>query len=142
MLIGAMNHPAKDPIKEIESMAGMKMEFIDLSLEPPAAASWLVDSGAIRRTLDRYGMSIVGHTAWYLPLASAMPEIRRAAVTELERCIEKFSEMGAKWMNIHPDRHTPFHDRRFFIEGNLESLDQLLTHAERHGIGLMIENLP
>ena len=40
MLIGTMNHPAHDVLDEIEWMAGMGMQFVDLTLEPPAAASW------------------------------------------------------------------------------------------------------
>src|SRR5436853_6336320 len=35
MLIGAMNHPRRDVLKEIDWMAEMGMDFIDLTLEPP-----------------------------------------------------------------------------------------------------------
>ena len=38
MLIGAMNHPGRDVVSEIEWMAEMDLDFIDLTLEPPAAA--------------------------------------------------------------------------------------------------------
>ncbi len=47
-------------------------------------------------------MNVVGHTAWYLPMASAIREIREGAVAELCRCLDKFGEVGAKWMNLHP----------------------------------------
>lgn len=123
-------------------MSEMGFEFLDLTLEPPAAASWQVDSRSIRAAIERYGFRVVGHTAYYLPMASAIEEIRRAAVAELRRCLEIFSAVGAAWMNIHPDRHTPFHDREFYIRRNLESLRELLPHAQRCGVGLMIENLP
>jgi sugar phosphate isomerase/epimerase len=142
MLIGTMNHPERPILDEISWMASLGMDFIDLTLEPPAAASWDVDPSSIRRALDRYRMQVVGHTAWYLPMASAIEEIRRAAVAELARCIEIFGTLGVKWMNIHPDRHTPWHPRDFFIQQNLRSLRELLPVAERHRVGLMIENLP
>jgi sugar phosphate isomerase/epimerase len=144
MIVGAMNHPARDVVAEIEWMAEMGLEFIDLTLEPPAAASWRVKSAAaeIRRILDRHHMQVVGHTAFYLPLANAFEKIRCAAVDELCNCMETFSEVGAKWMNLHPDRYTPMHDRRFFIEQNLKSLRQLIADGRRCGLGLMIENLP
>lgn len=45
-------------------------------------------------------------------------------------------------MNVHPDRHTPWHDRHFYIQGNLASFSELLPDLERTGIGLIIENLP
>lgn len=142
MLVGAMNHPERSVLEEIDWMSEIRMDFIDLTLEPPGSASWEVDSKAIRAKLERCGMGVVGHTAWYLPMASAIVEIREAAVTELKRCLDRFGEIGAKWMNLHPDRHTPWHSRHFYIERNLDTIRELLPHAKKCGVGLMIENLP
>src|SRR5215212_4375729 len=137
-----MNHPAREVLQEIEWISAMGLGFIDLTLEPPKAASWKVDRRAIRGALEQHHLGIVGHTAYYLPIASGIEEIRRAALSELRRCVETFADIGARWMNIHPDRHAPMHDRRFFIERNLETLGELLPFAAEHGVGLMIENLP
>ena len=142
MLIGAMNHPARDVLSEIEWMAEMGLEFVDLTLEPPRASVDKVDTHAVRAALEDHGMAIVGHTAYYLPLCSPFESIRRACVEELKRCIAAFAEMGARWMNLHPDRIAPMHDRKFIIEKNLQSLRELFVEARRFGIGLMIENLP
>jgi sugar phosphate isomerase/epimerase len=142
MIIGEMNHPARDVTAEIEAAAGLGMEFLDLTLEPPCAASWAVNPEAIRAALDRHGLQVVGHTAFYLPIASAIEEVRMGAVRELRRCIEIFRMVGVRWMNLHPDRYTPFHDRSFYIQRNIQSIRELLPDAERAGVGLMIENLP
>lgn len=142
MLIGAMNHPAHDPVDEIRWMAEMGIDFVDLTIEPPSAASWRVDVRAIRQALERHKLQVVGHTAFYLPLASAFEGIRRAAVEEFKRCVEVFRDVGASWMNIHPDRHAPMHDRAFFIRRNIESIREVQQHADKCGVGLMIENLP
>jgi sugar phosphate isomerase/epimerase len=87
-------------------------------------------------------MGVIGHTAYYLPIASPFDELRQGAVNELKRCLEIFAEVGAKWMNIHPDRHAPMHDRRFFIERDVQSLRELSDLSRRLDVGLMIENLP
>ena len=142
MKIGAMNHPASEVTAEIRWMAEMGLDFVDLTLEPPAARPERIDPQAIRRTLEGAGMGVVGHTAYYLPLASPFEEIRQAAVAVLRRCLEVFSEVGAKWMNLHPDRHTPMHPRSYFIQRNIQSLEELTPAAERYGVGLMIENIP
>jgi sugar phosphate isomerase/epimerase len=142
MLIGTMNHPERNIIEEIAWMSDIGMDFLDLTFEPPAAASWNVDARQIRMLLERNRMAVVGHTAWYLPMASAIPEIRAAAVAELRRCLYRFAEAGAKWMNIHPDRNTPWHLREFYIARNLDSLHELMPDVEKTGVGLMIENLP
>lgn len=142
MLIGTMNHPARDVLDEIEWMAEMGLEFLDLTLEPPAAASWRINPHEIRESLERHGMQVVGHTAFYLPMGSAIEDVRRASVCELRRCLEVFSIIGARWMNLHADRHAPMHDRAFFIQQNIRSFQELLPDSRRLGVGLMIENLP
>lgn len=123
-------------------MAAMGLDFIDLTLEPPKAASWRVDRNAIRSALQHHSLGVVGHTAFYLPLASGIEEIRQASLHELKRCVDAFAAIGARWMNIHPDRHAPMHDRRFYIGKNLETLGELLPYAAERGVGLMVENLP
>jgi sugar phosphate isomerase/epimerase len=142
MLIGAMNHPARDVLEEIRWMAEMGLEFVDLTLEPPAAASWRIDAKAIRRELEGAGLKVVGHTAYYLPIDSPFEEVRQGARTELERCIQVFGEVGAKWMNIHPGRYTPMHPRSFFVQRDIETLGELQETATRYGVGLMVENIP
>lgn len=142
MQIGAMNHPQKDVLEEIRWIAEMGLEFVDLTLEPPCGASWKVEAPKIRAALDEYKLDVVGHTAFYLPLASPIEEVRQGAVAELRRCLQKFSEIGARWMNVHPDRHAPMHGRAFYIERNIETLREILEDARSLGVGVMIENLP
>jgi sugar phosphate isomerase/epimerase len=72
MLIGAMNHPAKEIQSELAWMAEMKLEFVDLTVEPPETASWKINSREVRDSIERYGLKVVGHTAYYLPMGSAM----------------------------------------------------------------------
>jgi sugar phosphate isomerase/epimerase len=142
MLIGGMNHPASPIRDEIAWMVQMGLGFIDLSLEPPAAAPWAVDPREIRAMLDDAGLDVVGHTAYYLPIANAFESVRRGAVDALLRCVDIFAAVGARWMNIHPDRHTPFHERSFYIGRNIETLNELIEHGRPQGVGIMIENLP
>jgi hypothetical protein len=72
MLIGAMNHPREEVLSEIAWMSEMGLDFLDLSLEPPRAGSWLVDGARVAAELGRRGMGSVGHTARYLPVGSAI----------------------------------------------------------------------
>src|SRR5262249_28692410 len=108
----------------------------------PAANVRQLDLSALRSALDDHGLRVVGHTAYYLPLCSPFESLRQAAVEELKLCLEAFAELGARWMNLHPDRQAPLHDRKFVIQRNLQSLRELLPIAQQYGVGLMIENLP
>jgi sugar phosphate isomerase/epimerase len=142
MLIGAMNHPGHDVLEEIEWMAAMGLDFVDLTIEPPRAGSWQVDPEKILASLRRHGLRVVGHTAYYLPLASPFEDIRKAAMDELRRCLRIFQAVGARWMNIHPDSDRPLHSKEFCIDKNLEILEVLLAEARKSGIGVMVENIP
>ncbi len=137
-----MNHPAERIVDEIRWMAQMGLGFIDLTLEPPAATVQKINPKEIRTVLEDYGMQVVGHTAYYLPLSSPFESIRRAAVEELKRCLEAFGKIGAKWMNLHPGRKPPLHDWRFTVQQNLQSLHDLAAAAKEWEVGLMVENIP
>jgi len=142
MLIGTMNHPGRDLLSEIQWMGQMGFEFIDLTLEPPAALARKIDAVTIKKAIEDLGLKVVGHTAYYLPLCNPFESLRRTAVDELKRCIEVFAALEADWMNLHPDRQAPLHDRAFVIDRNLQTIRELLPVAHEFGIGLMIENLP
>lgn len=142
MLIGAMNHPGQDPLHEIEWIATMELDFIDLTLEPPRAAPSQIDAARLRQSLRERDLGVVGHTAYYLPFASPFDELRRTALAIGQQCLELFETVGARWMNIHPDTDAPLHSKSFLIERNLQSLGDLLERARQLNIGVMVENIP
>src|SRR5262245_34732032 len=131
MVIGTMNHPGRDVRTEIERIADLGFDFIDLTLEPPRADPRSIDSKAIAAVLEGNKLGIVGHTAYYLPLCHPFEQVRKAAVEELKLCLETFASLGAKWINLHPDFHAPFQERQSIIERNLRSIRELLDLARQ-----------
>jgi sugar phosphate isomerase/epimerase len=123
-------------------MADLKLDVIDLTLEPPAAATWKLKPAEIGKWIRDAGLSVVGHTAFYLPIASSFPSLRRAAVDELKVAVEYFAELGARWMNVHPDGHAPFIDEPTVVRRNMESLLELADFARTHSVSVMLENVP
>lgn len=142
MQIGAMNHPNESLAREIAWMAELKLDFIDLTLEPPAAATWQLRPAEVTAMLRDHALGVVGHTAYYLPIASSFESLRQAAVDELKRAAEFFAKVGAKWMNVHPDGHAPFVDDRAIVVRNISSLREIVEFAQPLGIGVMLENVP
>ena len=142
MQIGAMNHPGEPLPHELAWMAGMKLDFIDLTLEPPAAATWQLRPDDVRALLRDHGLGVIGHTAFYLPIASSFESLRRAAVAELKHAAEFFAAIGAPWMNVHPDGHAPFVDQPTVVHRNIVSLRELVEFARPLGVKIMLENVP
>lgn len=137
-----MNHPGEPLARELAWMAELKLDFVDLTLEPPAVATWQLNPTEVKRMLADLGLGVVGHTAYYLPIGSSFASLRRAALDELRRAAEFFAEVGVRWMNVHPDGHAPFVDETTIVQRNIESLRDLADFARRLDVGIMLENVP
>lgn len=137
-----MNHPMVDPVSEIENFAKLGFDFVDLSVEPIAAYADTIDIKAIRRLLDKYELDAVGHTAWYLPLASNFASLRETALQEMEKCAKVFHQLGIQKMNVHPQTDVPLADDDRIRDQNIASLSRLIEITRELGITLMLENPP
>jgi sugar phosphate isomerase/epimerase len=139
VFIGAMNFPGRSVAKEIHRISEDGFDFVDLTLEPPAA--WLPDARDIGRLMKDLGVFAVGHTAWYLPIASPFPELRETAHDLFKRGLDAFQEAGVKLVNIHPDQKVPLHSIEQVRDMNVEAIGRLSKEAQLRGIRLMVENL-
>ena len=123
MKIGLMNNPAKSVYEEIKSFGKNRFDFVDLTIEGPNALN--IDTAKALSILDRYNLSVTGHTDPCLPWAYPIETVREACFKELQRCAEIFSRLGAKIMNIHPCYFCPPALRNSLVEFNIEALKQL-----------------
>lgn len=141
MKLGLMNNPARDPLKEIPRIADLGFAFVDLTLEPPKTRADLVDAKRILQALNYCNLDVVGHTAYYLPFASAFDLVQKAAVQEAERCLQVFADVGARVMNLHLDCRAPGYDTTWINARNVQSIEMLLPTAQKLGVSLMVENV-
>lgn len=134
-----MNFPGRSVLKEIHRIHEDGFDFIDLTLEPPAA--WTPDGKEVGRLLEDLGVGAVGHTAYYLPLASPFPELRRAARDLYKRALDTFADAGVELVNVHPDQRMPLHSLDQVRKANAEAIASLAEDAAGRGIRIMVENL-
>ena len=138
MKIGVMNNPAKTVYDEVKSFGKARFDFVDLTIEGPKAFN--VNPEKIRPMLDRYHLTVTGHTDPCLPWTYPVKEVRTACLAELERCAAIFSALGAKIMNIHPCYFCPPAMRPALVELNIEALKPIVEMAASHGQTLVLEN--
>jgi sugar phosphate isomerase/epimerase len=138
MLVGAMNFPARSVLKEIHRIHEDGFDFVDLTIEPPAAFD--VDGKEIGSLIRDLGLGAVGHTAWYLPLASPWPEMGRLARDLYRRSLDVFSDAEVELVNVHPDGRLPLHSRDQVLARNAEAIARLADDASERGLHLMVEN--
>jgi sugar phosphate isomerase/epimerase len=134
-----MNHPARPVEDELRAIADQGYDFVDLTFEPPRA--WPADGDRIGRLLTELGLGAVGHTAYYLPIASPFEGLREQAHQDLLAACREFAAAGINLVNVHPD---PL-NRLFAVDEirsrNAEALAGLVDEAGGLGVTLMVENL-
>ena len=139
MLVGAMNFPGRSVKKEIHRIAEDGFDFLDLTIEPPA--TWVPDGKEVGRLCADLGLGIVGHTAWYLPIASPFVDLRKTARDLYRRALDSFADAGVKLVNVHPDQKVPLHSKDQVRKINADAIAQLAQDAAPLGITIMVENL-
>ncbi|MCD6481885.1 MAG: sugar phosphate isomerase/epimerase [Thermoplasmata archaeon] len=139
MKLGYPNNPRKDVVEEIKWIAE-HFDFIDFFMEPDRAYHTAIDTRKIRRILNEYGMDIVGHTPYYLPFASPIEALRRAAIMEAEKCFQKFGELGAEYVTVHANWPPSLFTIKEGIEMQVESMKEVVERAGDYGIKVMYEN--
>lgn len=142
MQIGAMNHPARHPIEEINWIGEHGFEFVDFTLEPPAAGPDRIDAEAVRRALDRHKLGVVAHTADYLPISSPFAGVRRAALEEFRRALRTAKEIGAAVMNAHYRKLPPFFSPEQAVQWHAQTLHSLCEEAADLGVAVVLEHAP
>lgn len=142
MTIGLMNNPRNDLLSEIDFIASSGFDFIDLTLEYPASHLSLIDRMAVLDKITNSGLSVVGHTAYYLPFASPIPKIRDAAVCDVQESLEFFKKAGARMVTVHPDPGVGSIDLESTIRLNAESFKAILDKADQVGLRIVVENVP
>lgn len=136
-----MNDPALDPVREAQWAADNGFDFIDLTLEGPAAGVETLDTPALRGVLNATGLAVVGHTAWYLPFGSPVKELRAGAVAAVEATFEPLKELGAALVNVHADKGINKFAYDDVLRWNAESFADLAERAAQWGLTVMVENV-
>lgn len=142
MKVGAMNHPAKDPLGEIEWIGKNAFDFVDFTLEPPAADPEQIDPRAVRAALERHRLGVVAHTAWYLPFGTPFRGVREAYLAEFLRTLPVARDIGATVLNVHYGKPPSFFPREQVVQWHIELLTPLCDKAASMGVTIVLEHLP
>ncbi|NJL03800.1 MAG: sugar phosphate isomerase/epimerase [Chloroflexaceae bacterium] len=142
MRVGMMNDPRRDACDEARWAAEHGFDFLDLTIEGPAADLDQLDVPQLKAILTEHGLGLVGHTAWYLPFASPHARVRAAAVACACDTFATFAEMGATWVNVHIQPIPRLFPSEQMIAWNIESFAAIVERARPYGLRVMAENTP
>ncbi|VVB66267.1 endonuclease 4 [Candidatus Gugararchaeum adminiculabundum] len=145
MLIGFMNNPNNELLKEIELAGEFESDFLELTIEYPKSLPSLVIASKkeINDLLSTYSLGLVSHAAWFLFPASPYDSIRNASLKEAEKIIEAAAKINAKQVTFHSDP-MPFvykrEQREILVSRTIDAIDHMNSFAKNLGLTFCIEN--
>lgn len=145
MLYGAMNFPILPVLKEINTIAELGFDYLELSMDQPEAHYSTVSENhtAIRKALETHGMGIVCHMPTFVSTADLTDSIRRASVTEMKRSLSVSADLGAEKVVLHPSMisgmgsYVPEKAKGYAFDFLSEMVDQ----ADKLGVVICLENM-
>ncbi|MFZ5866720.1 MAG: sugar phosphate isomerase/epimerase family protein [Thermodesulfobacteriota bacterium] len=145
MLYGAMNFPVRPVLKEVEAIAALGFDYLELTMDPPQAHHSTIreQRNDLLNALGRHGMKLVVHLPTFLGLGDLTGSIRDASVNEMVSSLEVAAQLNPLKVVIHPAYVTGL---AIFVaeqaaESGLRSLAIIVETAERLGLTLCIENM-
>jgi sugar phosphate isomerase/epimerase len=145
MQYGAMNFPIKPVMEEIEKIAALGFDYVELAMDPPQAhyAKVRAQGKAIRTLLDDLGLGLVCHMPTFVSTADLTDSIREASIEEVLNSLKVAAELGAGKVVLHPS--TVMGMASLVMEEAmaraLDALHRFVTRADDLGLSLCLENM-
>ncbi len=104
MKYGAMNFPVKPVLDEVEKIADLGFDYVELTLDPPCAHYSDIDNVAdpLIRALARHSLGLVCHLPTFVFTADLALGIRRASVNEMLNSLRTAAKIRAQKVVLHP----------------------------------------
>jgi sugar phosphate isomerase/epimerase len=145
MLYGAMNSPLRPLLPEIEEMARLGFDYLELTMDPPHAHHGVIlqKKRELLKALERHGMGLVCHLPTFVSTADMTESLREASIQETLHSLRVAADLKALKAVLHPS----------FIQGlgvlmmdrarryAVEALDRILEEADLLGVTVCVENL-
>jgi sugar phosphate isomerase/epimerase len=145
MQYGAMNFPVRPVLEELEQIALLGFDYLELSMDPPQAhhSTLLHQKSEILRRLNDFGMQLVCHMPTFLCLADLTESIRMTSIKETLDSLDVAAELEPLKIVLHPGYVTGlgifvFDKAKGYA---VESLATIVEHAEKLGLTVCLENM-
>jgi len=145
MRYGAMNFPIKPLDQEIDKIAALGFDYLELAMDPPQAhyGQLLSRKSEILSRLEGHGLGLVCHMPTFVSTADLTDTIRQASMDEILGSLDAAAELGAEKVCLHPS--TIMGMASLVMEEamarSLDALDRFTAHAAVLELPLCLENM-
>jgi sugar phosphate isomerase/epimerase len=145
MLYGATNFPIKPVLEELETIAKLGFDYLELTMDAPEAHYTIIRriKDELVHALQGLNMKLICHLPTFVSTADLTESLREASLKETLKSLEVAAELRTMKAVLHPSIHMGL--SMFVIEKArqyaLRSLEAILDKADELGVCLCIENM-
>jgi sugar phosphate isomerase/epimerase len=145
MQFGAMNFPITPVLDEIDIVARLGFDYLELAMDPPMAHHSILSASrtSILSALKADGLGLICHLPTFVSTADLTESLRQASVTEMRRSLDVAVDLGAMKVVLHPSRVAGM---GAFVMDEVKShafafLEQIATDAQSLDVTICVENM-
>jgi len=143
---GLLTNPIVDVIKEIENIARLGFDFVEIGIEWPEGSPdiLLKKREGIISLLEKYKIFAIAHTAWWIDIATPYDLVRNAWIEETKKKIRVAHSLGIKLVNFHTHARemTPLYKKyeKQILKNFCQGLKELVEFGKKYNVEIMLEN--
>lgn len=143
---GLLTNPSNEIIGELSKIYELNFEYAEIGIEGPEGNPEIIKKkkNEIVQLLQRFKQKPTGHTAYWIDLGSDYDYIRNAWILEAIREIRIARKVGIDLINFHANLNGMFYGekRRILLDNLIKSLREIVRHAKKSKVRVMLENAP
>jgi sugar phosphate isomerase/epimerase len=140
-----MNFPIKPVGRELEDIAALGFDYLELTMDPPRAHYTTIrqQMNSIISALNSHAMKVICHLPTFVSTADLTDSIREASLQEMYNSLEVAAELGAVKAVLHPGHigGLGIYVKETALAHVNESLAAIINRAQDLGLCVCLENM-
>ena len=145
MQYGAMNFPIKPVAHELQEIAALGFDYLELTMDPPQAHYKIIrqQMDSLLSALDAHTMKVICHLPTFVSTADLTDSIREASLREMIHSMEVAVELGAQKVVLHPGHigGLGVYVKEIALDHAKESLAAIIGRGQELGLCVCLENM-
>lgn len=145
-----MNSPFSDVVEEIQSIASMHFDYVEITIEKPRSSIEILSSSKQRilELTKSYGIRLLAHVPWSFelgpPYSVHLTSASEQYAQRIEKAVELAHEFGIDTISVHPPvlkRYSHAPEERRILRQYIIAAGELVSFAENLGCVICVENM-